>query len=148
MRRTLAVLTLLVALPVLAATPLSVATPLEGAQHLSRYFAALREAAAGKKVVRALHYGDSTIAADGIARTVRARLVARFGDAGPGFVSAGMTPQFNQRSDVDSLRRGDWATRSILHGGAEGRYGLGGIVGIARTGASAVIKAPDGYSSK
>ena len=92
-------------------------------------------------MARALHYGDSTIVADGFARTVRARLTARFGDAGPGFVSAGMTPSLNQRSDVTNTRGGGWEWRTILLGGGGGRYGLGGIVGILRPGAYAVVRA-------
>ena len=109
---------------------------------LGHWYAALRATGTGG-VARALHYGDSTIAADGIARTVRARLQARFGDAGPGFVTAAFDPAWNQRSDVANVRRGDWALRTILFGGADGRYGLGGIVGIARTGASVSLHALD-----
>jgi lysophospholipase L1-like esterase len=110
---------------------------------MARYYTALRAAAAGTGVARALQYGDSTIAADGISRTVRARLAARFGDAGPGFVSASLDPRWNGRSDVDGRRTGDWTIKTILLGGASGRYGLGGIVGIARPGAYAVARAVD-----
>jgi hypothetical protein len=128
--------------PAVAGTSLGIATPVVDPGHagLRHWFEALRATADGRSVARALHYGDSTIVADGISRTVRDRLRERFGDAGPGFVSAGLTPTWNQRSDIVSSRRGAWEWRTILLGGAGGRYGLGGIVAILR-GGSAVVKA-------
>ncbi|MFN7146544.1 MAG: hypothetical protein ACK4YP_22405, partial [Myxococcota bacterium] len=120
---------------------LGVPTALEGGAALQPWFTALRSAEQDRGVARALHYGDSTIAADGLARTVRARLAARFGDAGPGFVSGGFDPRWNERADVESTRAGEWTYKTILHGGAGGRYGLGGIVGIARAGASVTLSA-------
>lgn len=133
----------LLVLPTQAASKVGgVPTAVEDPGHvgLRGWFAALAKTGSGG-VARALHYGDSTIAADGITRTVRARLAARFGDAGPGFVTAAFDPSWNERSDVVSRRSGDWAVRTILFGGADGRYGLGGIVGIARTGASVTLRA-------
>ncbi len=126
----------------LAGTTLGKATPVVDPGHagLRHWFEALERTRDGRSVARSLHYGDSTIVADGIARTVRSRLVERFGDAGPGFVSAGLTPQWNQRSDITSARKGGWEWRTILLGGAGGRYGLGGIVGIVSSG-SATIRA-------
>lgn len=123
-----------------AATKLGKATPIIDPDHaaLRHWFEVLERSKDGTTVARALHYGDSTIVADGLARTVRARLVERFGDAGPGFVSAGLTPTWNQRSDVKASRRGAWEWRTILLGGAGGRYGLGGIVGIVRGGSATV----------
>ncbi len=122
---------------------LGVATPIEDAGHvgLARWYAALRGAAAGAGVARAVHYGDSTIAADGLARTVRTRLTTRFGDAGPGFVSAAFDPRWNERADVESKKAGEWSYKTLLFGGAGGRYGLGGIVGIVRDGASVRLSA-------
>ena len=130
--------------PFAAARTWGLATEIEDPGHagLAHWYTALRAASTGG-VARALHYGDSTIAADGIARTVRTRLQARFGNAGPGFVTAAFDPTWNQRSDIVNARRGDWALRTILFGGADGRYGLGGIVGIARTGASVRLHAVD-----
>ena len=110
---------------------------------LSHWFSALKGTSNGANVARAVHYGDSTIAADGFAKQIRARLAARFGNAGPGFVSAGMTPAWNQRTDVANSRGGSWEWRTILLGGGGGRYGLGGIVGILRSGAHAVVRAID-----
>lgn len=128
-----------------AAPPLVTPTPVEDPGHrgLAPWFTALRRAEAGQGVARAVHYGDSTLAADGFAGTLRTRLAARFGDAGPGFVSASFDPQWSVRADAVGTRRGEWGIRTILFGGAGGRYGLGGIVGIARSGASVTVRAPD-----
>lgn len=119
--------------------------PIEDPGHrgLGAWYRAL--ASAPVRVVRALHFGDSTIAADGIARTVRARLQAKFGAGGPGFVSAAMDPRWNKRYDVTVRRGGSWDTTSLLEGGAAGnRYGLGGTVAIGDAGANVVIDALDG----
>lgn len=144
LRRVAVALLLGASAPAAAATKLGQATPVVDPGHvgLRHWFETLRQTADGTTVARALHYGDSTIVADGITRTVRARLVERFGDAGPGFVSAGLNPTWNQRSDITSSRKGAWEWRTILLGGAGGRYGLGGIVAILR-GASATVRAVD-----
>jgi len=125
------------------ADDLGVATPVVDEAHLSGWFEALARAEAGEGVARALHWGDSTIAADGISRTVRARLGARFGDAGPGFVTAAFTPTYHMRSDVEVDRTGPWQVRTILHAGGGERYGLGGVVGIARPGTHVRLHARD-----
>ncbi len=122
------------------AAPTVAPTPVENPQALRPWFDALRRTAAGEGVTRALHYGDSTIACDGIAHTVRERLAAQFGDAGPGFITASFDPRWHARSDVSAKKSGDWTLKTILFGGASGRYGLGGIVGIARS-ASATVRA-------
>ncbi|MSP56508.1 MAG: hypothetical protein EXR69_13045 [Myxococcales bacterium] len=130
-----------------AASPLGIATPIldPGHRGLSRWFSALRRAAdqtpGTTGVARALHFGDSTIAGDGISRTVRARLAARFGDAGPGFISASFNPKWSARVDVSSRRSGTWDWRTILLGGGAGRYGLGGIVGMLSSGAKVTFSA-------
>jgi lysophospholipase L1-like esterase len=136
-------LSLLLLAPALASPVLDQAVPIEDPQLLAPWFQALDAAAAGEGVARALHYGDSTIAYDGIAKTVRARLQARFGDAGPGFVSASFHPQWGIRADVKSSLRGDYGWRTILRGGAGGRHGLGGVVGLMRGGAGVTARALD-----
>lgn len=115
----------------------------DGADHLAPWFAALRSAEGGGGVARAIHYGDSTLAADGLARTVRARLQERFGDAGPGFVPASFLPQWSVRKDVAFRRSGEWSWRTILYGGGGGRYGLGGVVAILRGGHAVTVRAVD-----
>ncbi len=128
-----------------AGVPVALTDP--GGKALARWFEALSRAEKGQGVARAIHYGDSTIAADGLARTVRARLQGRFGDAGPGFVSAAVNNVAVSRADVTVKRSGAWKERSILMGGASGRYGLGGTVGIALPGASSVMSLAKGKAA-
>ncbi|MCE2878017.1 MAG: hypothetical protein LW719_00990 [Comamonadaceae bacterium] len=59
--------------------------PIDGVEHLRPFFNALARSDRTAPV-RVLHYGDSTLAGDGIAKTVRQRLKAEFGDGGPGFL--------------------------------------------------------------
>ena len=93
-------------------------------------------------LVRAAHFGDSTIAADGITSTIRRRLQARFGNGGPGYINAGTDPRWSSRPELATKRSGDWSTKSILLGGASGKYGYGGIVSTASDGAYLVVHAP------
>lgn len=112
------------------ATKKSGAAHLSGEEHLAGFFQALKERTQGP--VRVLHYGDSTLAGDGIAKTVRKRLQTNFGDGGPGFFVAGMDPRWMRRDDVRVNRTGDWNIKTILFGGNNGRYGLGGVVAKPR----------------
>jgi lysophospholipase L1-like esterase len=115
--------------------------PIEGIENLRPFYSALaRTDRPGP--VRVLHYGDSTLAGDGIAKTVRRRLKAEFGDGGPGFFVAGMDPRWMRRDDVRVDRSGEWDIFTILHGGNQGRYGLGGIVAKPRGNATGVQFAP------
>ncbi len=137
-------------LPALPARPPGVATALvdRGDRGMDPFYRALHRAKAGQGIARAAHYGDSTIAADGITSTVRARLQARFGNGGPGYLSAGMDPRWNMRADVGTGRTGDWETVSLLLGGGGGRYGYGGIVSTAAVDASLSITSPKGADGK
>ncbi len=126
-----------------AAEPPGGPQAVEGAEALAPWFEALRGVESGG-VARALHYGDSTIAADGIARTVRARLADRFGSAGPGFVPLVLSEQYHSRSDVVARRSGAWRVGTILYGNGGDRYGLGGVVGIGRHGTHIELSVPDG----
>jgi len=105
----------------------SVKQGIDGEEHLKSYFEALKNSPQGR-VASAVHYGDSTIAGDSIAKTIRVRLQKKFGDGGPGFFVAGMDPRWMRRDDVRVARTGDWDVNTILFGGNQGRYGLGGIV--------------------
>ncbi len=89
-----------------------------------------------------LHYGDSTLAGDGIAKTVRTRMQAKFGNGGPGFFVAGMDPRWMRRDDVRVERTGDWSVQTILFGGNNGRYGLGGVVAKPRAKSQILISPP------
>ena len=118
-------------------------TPLEvppGA--LDAWFSSLAKAAAGTPghIARALHWGDSTIAGDGITRTVRSRLQGRFGDGGPGFLAVQVDPRWAMRPGVLREPKGKWKTRTITFGGAGNKYyGLGGTVSTAYSSASSTL---------
>jgi lysophospholipase L1-like esterase len=124
--------------------PPGVRTPLvdAGNKGMAPFYRALHRVANGAGIARATHWGDSTIAADGITSTVRQRLQARFGDGGPGYLNVGMDPRWNTRADVPVSREGTWDTKSILNGGASGKYGLGGVVATGSDGASVSFSAP------
>ncbi len=128
------------------ARPPGVATALVDAGHrgMDPFYRALHRAAGGEGLARASHYGDSTIAADGITSTVRSRLQRRFGNGGPGYLSAGMDPRWNFRRDVTIDRAGTWDTVSLLLGGGNGRYSYGGIVSTAAADATLTVTAPKG----
>lgn len=120
-----------------------VPTPLVDAEHrgMAPFYTAI---ARGTGLARAAWWGDSTIAADGITGTVRTRLQARFGYGGPGWVDAGLDPQWSFRPDLPTHRSGEWETKSILLGGANGRYGFGGVVSTAPDGGYLTIRSPEG----
>ncbi|GDX78973.1 hypothetical protein LBMAG42_07840 [Deltaproteobacteria bacterium] len=121
----------------------AVPTPLIDADHrgMIPFYQALSR---GTGLARAAHYGDSTIAADGITGTVRRRLQARFGDGGPGWVDAGLDPRWSARPDLGTKRTGEWETKSILLGGGNGRYGYGGVVSTAPPDGSLTITGAKG----
>ena len=114
----------------LAPRPPGVPQPLIDAEHrgMDAFYRKLALAEQGKGTARASQWGDSTIAADGITSTVRSRLQARFGNAGPGYLSAGLDPRWSARKDVAVTAHGELATFSLLAGGGGGRYGYGGVV--------------------
>ena len=92
------------------------------------------------KVARALVWGDSTIASDGIIKDVRGRMQERFGDAGPGFLAAKVDKRWAFRRDIVRKTEGSWSAKNIVHGGAsDSRYGLAGTVSIAHPGAKSTL---------
>jgi lysophospholipase L1-like esterase len=121
-------------------TPKGGVSHLYGEEHLAGFFRTLRERR--QSPVRVLHYGDSTLAGDGIAKTVRKRMQENFGDGGPGFFVAGMDPRWMRRDDVRVERTGDWNIKTILFGGNNGRYGLGGVVAKPRGKGQILISPP------
>lgn len=92
------------------------------------------------RVARALVWGDSTIANDGIIKDVRIRMQDRFGDSGPGFLAAKVDKRWAFRRDIVRNVEGPWSAKNIVHGGAEdARYGLAGTVGIAHPDARSTL---------
>jgi lysophospholipase L1-like esterase len=107
---------------------------------MDSFFRGLRARENGGRTVRVLHWGDSTIAADGVAGTVRRELQSRFGDAGPGFLPASVDIRWVFRPNIARWQRGDWDSHNIAQGGLESaRYGLAGAVANASSGASVVL---------
>lgn len=109
------------------------ATPLEIPEAgLNTFFLALAatETGAAGQVTRVLHWGDSTIAGDGITSTVRKRLGDRFGNAGPGFLAAHTDPVWSLLPGVVRLSEGSWQSLTIISTGSEEqrRCGLAGTV--------------------
>lgn len=108
---------------------------------LDNYFTKLSLIDDGTKhVVRALIWGDSTIANDGIIKDIRSRMQERFGDAGPGFLAAKVDKRWAFRRDIVRNTEGNWSAKNIVHGGAnDSRYGLAGTVATAHPGARSTL---------
>lgn len=125
------------------------APELEWPEHMGGFLGALRQLEEGGDIeaVRVLHFGDSTIAADGIPAVVRARLQARFGDRGPGFVPVRVDTRWVFRPHLVRDSTGDWAHWNLTQGGAPNRrYGLAGMPARIDTQGTLTLgfKAPSG----
>lgn len=95
------------------------------------------DAVARAPLLRVAHVGDSIVADDKITARLRARLQARFGDGGPGFVYASPPSRWYHHRLVNASARG-WDVRSIVGDRAEdGRHGYGGATAEGRAGATA-----------
>jgi lysophospholipase L1-like esterase len=79
-------------------------------------------------ITRVAHYGDSSIAGDGITSTLRRRFQQRFGDAGHGFllIARGTMPYRHQ--DVRHQSNDEWRLIELVRAGLrDRRYGYGGV---------------------
>ncbi len=126
-----AVLALLAALaaagPATSAPRPTTASALEGAAALKPFFAALAELKSGRRAapVQILQIGDSHTAADIIASTVRARLQARFGEAGRGLLPPGDPFVGYAPRQIEVTQSGGWKLQpSFPYAG--GAFGLSG----------------------
>jgi lysophospholipase L1-like esterase len=111
--------------------PPVVPTPVESPEALVAWFEDLARVETGEpgRIVRTLHWGDSTIAGDGITATVRARLQDVFGDGGPGFLPVHTDVRWQLRPGILRTQGGTWTTYNITHAGAAGSYyGLAGNI--------------------
>jgi lysophospholipase L1-like esterase len=110
-----------------------VATPLAVPDHaLDAFFQslALTEADTPHGITRVLHWGDSTIAADGITSVVRRRMRERFGDGGPGFLAAAIDPVWTLRPGLLQESEG-WEMHTIVwDGDPVRRCGLAGTAAL------------------
>ena len=107
--------------------PVPIADP--GGRSLESFYAALREASAGRGKARIVVWGASHMAGDLFTKVVRHKLQARFGDAGPGFVVPGPPWRDYNHRDLNlsfSKDRWDpyWVSRK--HKREDGLYGLAG----------------------
>lgn len=115
------------------------------------FYAALAETARdasedepGNRMTRVAHFGDSTIALDGITMTVRERLQQRFGDGGHGFVLTADAHLPYRHHMVRHEAEGSWSVQDLTHLTlGDGRYGLGGVQSRAVTNASASFATDD-----
>lgn len=86
---------------------------------------ALREDGA---LTRVSHWGDSTIAADGITSTLRRRMQKRFGDGGHGFVLIAKSYMPYRHADIVHKENDGWKIYPVLNGALRsGHYGFGGV---------------------
>lgn len=110
--------------------PPTLVSLLEDSDHLNGFFSGLRDLELGQRAepVRVLHFGDSTIAADGIPGVVRERLQKRFGRRGPGFIPGRVDTRWVFRPGLVRQFTGDWEHWNLTQGGAPSRrYGLAGM---------------------
>lgn len=97
-------------------------------------------------IARILHYGDSLLAIDLVASTLRRRLQERFGDAGHGYMPiANPTPGYFH-NDVSRRASSEWTVSRVVGPFApDGFYGLGGV---SFTGTSRAAWATYGTNTK
>lgn len=106
-----------------------VAVPLENPQRLDRFYAALAQTDLGLAgaITRASHWGDSAIGNDGITGAIRAKMQARFGDAGHGFHLLGQPNASYRHVGVKVSEKSPWHHCFIIQGCRDdGFYGFGG----------------------
>ncbi|MDQ3032979.1 MAG: GDSL-type esterase/lipase family protein [Myxococcota bacterium] len=116
----------------------------EGGTAMRAFYDALYRTASGEAdaVTRVAHFGDSSIALDGITQTARERLQHRFGDAGHGWVLAarGSLPYRHRGVRHESSDDG-WRLMDISHLPlADGHYGLGGYQARSNSGGRATFQ--------
>ncbi len=119
--------------------PFSKVVDLPASKALENFFDALAALDRGdrKKPVTIVHIGDGHIAADRFTSTLRARLQARFGDAGRGL----MAPGLFRVAEAEIVRNGNWTTASSAAGDA-GPFGLAGVRLTGREGATLEVAMP------
>jgi hypothetical protein len=110
---------------------------------MDHYFQKLWEVEQEQETIaRALVWGDSTIAADGIIKDVRRNMQDRFGNAGAGFLPIALNSTWTIRKEI--LRKSSgWKTDNYVYGKIPTkRYGLAGMVSTATSAATARLAGP------
>lgn len=103
--------------------------PVENAAALVPFFEQLYRQQHGELAgpLRALHYGDSHVAADEWTGDIRERLQQTFGDGGSGYSLAGRPWNTYRRFDVKSGSTRGWHSDGLVGRSGDGIYGLGGV---------------------
>lgn len=95
-------------------------------------------------ITRVAHYGDSSIAGDGITVTLRRRLQQRFGDAGHGFVLIARGTMPYRHQDIRHGASGPWRLNQLVRSGLRSHlYGYGGVQYRGLAGTSAYFQTSD-----
>lgn len=118
--------------------------PDEGA--LDHFFARLARTDAGVAgaVTRAVHWGDSVVAADHITSTLRAKMQQRFGDAGHGFHLLAKPNASYVHKAIEFRDGEDWSRCYIINNcKSDGLYGLGGTTVWSSGGAQTRLRTSD-----
>ena len=103
--------------------------PVENAAALVPFFEQLYRQQHGELTgpLRALHYGDSHVAADEWTGDIREHLQMTFGDGGSGYSLAGRPWNSYRRFDVKSGSTRGWHSDGLVGRTGDGIYGLGGV---------------------
>ena len=103
--------------------------PVENAAALVPFFEQLYRQQHGELTgpLRALHYGDSHVAADEWTGDIREHLQMTFGDGGSGYSIAGRPWNSYRRFDVKSGSTRGWHSDGLVGRSGDGIYGLGGV---------------------
>jgi len=103
--------------------------PVENAAALVPFFEQLYRQQHGELTgpLRALHYGDSHVAADEWTGDIREHLQQTFGDGGSGYSLAGRPWNSYRRFDVKSGSTRGWHSDGLVGRTGDGIYGLGGV---------------------
>lgn len=102
----------------------------EDGRAMRPFYEALLRTAEGERgaITRIAHYGDSSIAGDGITSTLRRRFQQRFGDAGHGFVLIARGTMPYRHQDVRHSASEDWRLTQLVRAGLrDHHYGYGGV---------------------
>ena len=110
---------------------------------MDHYFQSLWQVENNKNhISRALVWGDSTIAADGIIKDIRRNMQQKFGNAGSGFLPIALNSAWTIRKEVLRTYSG-WNTDNYVYGKLKSkRYGLAGMVSSTSSTAKATLAGP------
>ncbi len=104
---------------------------------MRHFYASLAKTALGRPgaVTRISHWGDSTIAADGLTSVTRQLLQRELGDAGHGYILVEPGTDWYVQKGVEYERKG-WRSWKIIDAGAkDAHYGFGGVSALGYLGA-------------